>query len=256
MDKKKSALIIGGIAALGIAAYFFLGQKTVDDFGPSGGGASGQAAGYEGGGAGVSYLFGGDTIQFPGGDTGINDILKLLSPPGIPDPADSGSKKESNVLRPGEYEITSSGTVKSLASGKEYTPLFQSGSQPAPKKETSSGGSGIMTGLTASVGGVLDFLFKPVTTAVATGTTVKKTITGGGPSGGGVLGTSRGGYTGSSGFVAPAPVAVVGQSGGSSGVPGSAQAAQYVQAKYGQPGSGYVVRGYSLTGVPLYKPAG
>ncbi len=75
MDKKKSALIIGGIAALGIAAYFFLGQKTVDDFGPAGG-ASGQAAGYEGGGPGVSYLFGGDTIQFPGGggDTGFNDI--------------------------------------------------------------------------------------------------------------------------------------------------------------------------------------
>jgi hypothetical protein len=254
MDKKKSALIIGGIAALGIAAYFFLGQKTVDDFGPSGGGASGQAAGYEGGGADVSYLFGGDTIQFPGGggDTGFNDILKALMSGGTPE---GESKKESNVLRPGEYEITSSGTVKSLASGKEYTPLFQSGSQPAPKKETSSGGSGIMTGLAASVGGVLDFLFKPVTTAVATGTTVKKTITGGGSSSG-VLGTSSGGYTGSSGFVAPAPVAVLGQSGGTSGVPGSAQAAQYVQAQYGQPGSGYVVRGYSLTGVPLYKPAG
>ncbi len=130
-----------------------------------------------------------------------------------------------------------------------------------PAAYTSGGASqdgqaGIMTGLAESMGGVLDFLFKPVTTAVATGTTVKKTITGGGSSGGGVLGTSSGGYTGSSGFVAPAPVAVLGQSGGHPGVPGSVQAAQYVQATYGQPGSGYVVRGYSLTGVPLYKPAG
>ena len=255
MDKKKSALIIGGIAALGIAAYFFLGQKTVDDFGPSGGGASGQAAGYEGGGAGVSYLFGGDTIQFPGGggDTGFNDILKALMSGGTPE---GESKKEATVSS-GAPQI-----VGVLQKPADYLAVSMANKEKygVPAKFLSGGVSqdgqaGIMTGLAESMGGVLDFLFKPVTTAVATGTTVKKTITGGGSSSG-VLGTSRGGYTGSSGFVAPAPVAVLGQSGGSSGVPGSSQAAQYVQAKYGQPGSGYVVRGYSLTGVPLYKPAG
>lgn len=254
MDKKKSALIIGGIAALGIAAYFFLGQKTVDDFGPSGGGASGQAAGYEGGGgAGVSYLFGGDTIQFPGGgDTGINDILKALMGGGTPE---GESKKEAAVSgapqivgvfqKPADYLSVGLANKEKYGIPAAYTSGASQDGQP-----------GIMNSLAASMGGVLDILFKPASSAIAAGATVKKTITGGGPSGGGVLGTSRGGYTGASGFVAPAPVAVLGQSGGSSGVPGSSQAAQYVQAKYGQPGSGYVVRGYSLTGVPLYKPAG
>lgn len=252
MDKKKTALIIGGIAALGIAAYFFLGQKTEDDFGPAGG-ASGQAAGYEGGGPGVTYQFGGDTVNFPGGgDTGLNDILKALMGGGIPD---GESKKEATVSGApqivGVFQKPADYLSVGMANKEKYG---------IPAAYTSGGASqdgqaGIMTGLTASMGGVLDFLFKPATATVALGTTVKKTITGGGSSGG-VLGTSRGGYTGSSGFVAPAPVAILGQSGGSSGVPGSAQAAQYVQAKYGQPGSGYVVRGYSLTGVPLYKPAG
>lgn len=253
MDKKKTALIIGGIAALGIAAYFFLGQKTEDDFGPAGG-ASGQASGYEGGGPGVTYQFGGDTIQFPGGgDTGLNDILKALMGGGTPE---GESKKEATVSGApqivGVFQKPADYLTVGMANKERYgiPDKFLSGGA------SQDGQAGIMTGLTASMGGVLDILFRPATVGVALGTTVKKTITGGGPSGGGVLGTSRGGYTGSSGFVAPAPVAILGQSGGSPGVPGSSQAAQYVQGKYGQPGSGYVVRGYSLTGVPLYKPAG
>lgn len=249
MDKKKAAMVIGGVAALGIAAYFFLGQKTKDDFGAAGG-AAGGFSGYEGGGPGPSYTFGGDQITFPGQDnTAFNDLIKALMGGSAPvetskKEAATGSAANLSLVRvfqkPADYQAV--GAANKAAYG-------------IPAKFTSgqAGQQGSFPDLSASIGGILDVVFKPATLVGGAAVSAKKAITGG-SSGAGILGTASGGYTGASGFVAPAPVAILGQSGGTRGVPGSSQAAQYVQSKYGQPGSGYTVRGYSLTGVPLYKP--
>jgi hypothetical protein len=250
MDKKKAAMIIGGVAALGIAAYFFLGQKTEDDFGAAGG-AAGQYGGYEGGGPGPSYTFGGDQITFPGQDnTAFNDLLKaLMGGGGIPEgetkkEAASGSAANLSIVgvfqKPADYQAVAAANKAAYGIPAKFT-------------SGQDGQAGAFPDLSASVGGILDVLFKPAALVGGAAVSAKKTITGG-SSGGGILGTASGGYTGASGFVAPAPVAVLGQSGGTRGVPGSSEAAQYVQSKYGQPGSGYTVRGYSLTGVPLYRP--
>lgn len=253
VDRKKAAMAIGGIAVLGLAAYFLFSQKTVDDFGPSGGGSAGQSAGYEGGGAGITYQFGGDTIAFPGGgdNSGLESLLNALKGDTIPE---GTTKKETNSA-PGNLPIVAifqkpaDYTETAMANREKYgIPAHLTAGNVAEPAAAPN----LFGGLTSLFGAVLGISTGVPRTAIQAAAGVKKTITGGSITGTGVLGSAAGGYTGSSGGIIQVPSQAVTsyQTGGSSHV------ASYVQGTYGKPGSGYVVRGYSLTGVPLYKPVG
>lgn len=242
MDKKVA--VIAGLGVVLAGAYLLL--KKPPELPPSGGGAYGPSGGFEGGGEGLlgGLLLGGDVINFPAPEDGSGVIQKLLQPPPIPETGDSGTKKETSVLRPGEYEITPSGRVKSLATGQEYTPLFESGSQATTKKETTSGGFDILGALLGGVG-----LFASATPIAAAGR-VSTAIAGAARSG-----ISSGDRTTASGISAKKPYVSAASPSGTTSYQtgGSSKVKTYVQSTYGSQ-SNLVLRGYSRTGVPLYRP--
>lgn len=247
MDKKRVA-VIGGLALAGLAAFFLL--RGNEDPLTAGGSAYGPYAGYEGGGsggAGVTYMFGGDTVNFPppGQDGKIFSSL-------LPDLATLGdtSKKSSSsrILHAGEYEMTAAGKVRALDTGQEWTPLF-TGSGGQTKKAEPASGSDLLGGIASLFGLGLGVVTAGPRSAVS-GLSSLASIAGGSS---GISAGSSGGSTiaAKKPFVSlPAGAITSYQSGGSGSV------ASYVQSQYGQAGSGYVIRGYSRTGVPLYKPAG
>lgn len=232
--EKKNALIIGGLVLAGLAAFFLLNKSEV----PTGGSAYGPSSGYEGGGAGTEWLpllLGGETINFP--PPAQIDISGLLPPPPANQDGDLRYAKGGDVIggiRLKDPYVTSVPVAGQVSGGA--------------KKESSDGGLDILGGLVSIFGGAFSVATAPAR-SVAGGLGALSSIAGGRSGGisGGISGEST--IAAKKPYVSTPPGATVTsyQSGGSGNV------ASYVQSKYGQPGSGYVVRGYSLTGVPLYK---
>jgi len=243
MNAQKGALILGGIGLAGILAYVYLRKKD-DSFTPSGGSTYGQSAGYEGGGEGLAFpALGGDTVVFPAPDTGagLNNLLSAMTAGGNAVPKKETATKD--AVNPGPF-------VKPV-----YTPVTAAESSVYRQAAAAQGSS--RPGTSAAAGAMLDILFAPITTtvgAVKAGAGVISSVTGG-RSGRGTLGTPT-----KATFKAE-PVMVIQPKKSSSGggsvtsaqTGGSSHVANYVQQKYGS-NPQLTVRGYSITGVPLYKP--
>lgn len=265
MDKRFLGIgLIGGIAVLG---YLLLSKQQ--EMVLTGSGAAGQSSGYEGGSEiPWNLIFGGETINFPPPEQ--QSIADLLPPM----PTGDGGKKATSagylnwgpkggltlvgidVWNPEKAEIAKKN--KEQYGIPEKFQGLQDGQSGSASPASSGGGNDLLTALGIGlgfVGGPFGSIFGLA--SVATGGTGKKAdIASSGGSGSGTIGSTGGGYTGSSGWVAPAPVAILGQGSkksGSGSTPG--EISSYFQQKYGS-SSKWEVRGYSITGIPLYKPAG
>lgn len=220
---KKEYLIAGGIGIAAIAAFFLLsGEK--DELIPTGGSSYGSSGGYEGGGAGApSYFFGDEIVNFPAQET--FDLSKLLPPPPTQESNDLRYAKGGDVI--GGVTLKKPFVVAVTPKGSGGIPVAGS-----TQKDTS---------ISNLLGGLLDTVFKPVTSAVSLGTNIAS-------AGSGMFSGS-----GNAG-VAKKPFVVANTGTGWYTSSGGGKTFSYNQANPGAPGSGYVVRGYSLTGKPLYKP--
>lgn len=216
----KRLLIAGGVGVVALAAFFLL-KGGNEDLIPTGGSSYGSSGGYEGGGAGgTSYFFGDEIVNFPAPETFSLSNLLPDSP-----------QNESNDLRYARGGDVINGTtlkkpfvVAATGKGNEVS---VGGS--TPKDE----------GFTTIIGGLLDAVFKPVTTTIG----ATKAIASAGS-----------GMFGGSGNVGVAKKPFVVANTGTGFYTSAGGGRTYNQANPGAPGSGYVVRGYSLTGKPLYKP--
>lgn len=271
MNTQKKALLVGGLAIAGIAAFLLMKGPTDEFAGPSGGSAYGPSSGYEGGRAGTdipwNLILGGENVNFPAPpQVDINTLL-----PDMP----TSKKVDLQYARGGDV----------IGGVALRDPFVVAAGQPSTKKIETPAPSGIPNLLA----GIADVFMKPVSLGVsgakriasaggsmfggtgtsgvakkpfvvaATGTGMKADIGASGASGAGVIGSAGSGYTGSSGWTAPAPAAILSggkkaSSGGSVASQqygGSGSVASYLSGKYG---ATHDIRGYSITGVPLYKP--
>lgn len=243
MVDKKLVIVGGALIALAAGFYFFSNKEMT----PSGGSAYGQSSGYEGGGSGLDNLLsglslGGETIVFPPPEN--PSIQSLL--PDIPAGTTTTSKKDEALGNTGSrYQIVSA-FVPPKTPVTNY-PVIPAGYGDKPEQ---SGNilSDVFTGL-------LGVVSAPAAAAVG----AVKTL-------GSISGSKSGISSSSSGIskkdAVTAPIVSITMpkkgGSGSSGITsyqvgGSGSVASYVQSKYGSSGQ-YTIRGYSMTGVPLYKP--
>lgn len=265
MDKR--IIGIGALGAVAVLGYLLLSKK--DKMQVTGGGSAGQSAGFEGGGVPWNLIFGGETINFPTPEK--VDINSLLPP--MPD----GESSKKTVTSPGYLDWGPSGGL-TLVGIDQWTPeKAQIARENKEKYGIPSEYQGLQDGQALAPGGSnndllsalgvgLGFVSGPfgalfgLASVAATGTGKKADIGSSGASGAGVIGSTGSGYTGSSGWMGPAPAAILSggkksSSGGGSVTSqeygGSGSVASYLSGKYG---ATHDIRGYSVTGVPLYKP--
>ena len=229
---KKEYLIAGGVGVIALAAYFLLGKKD-DELIPTGGSSYGSSGGYEGGGGGgdISYLFGGDTINFPAQEP--FDLSAFLG--GAP-------QTESNDLRyaRGGDVIAGMTLKKPFVTAVLPSQSSSSSSSPAIAQATSK-----EAGIGETIlGTLLNAVFVVPISGMKAGAAISSAV-GSTKSGSGIS-------SGSSSGIMKKPF-VVGNT-GTGWYTSSGGGKTYNQANPGAPGSGYVIRGYSLTGKPLYKP--
>lgn len=231
MNTQKKALLVGGLAIAGIAAFLLMKGPTDEFAGPSGGSAYGPSSGYECGRAGTdipwNLILGGENVNFPAPpQVDINTLL-----PDMPT-----SKKE-------DLQYARGGDVIGGVALRD--PFVVAAGQPSTKKIETPAPSGILNLLA----GIADVFMKPVSMGVSGAKSIAS------------AGGSMFGGTGTSGVAKkPFVVAATGtggkktSSGGSvtsQQYGGSGSVASYLSGKYG---ATHDIRGYSITGVPLYKP--
>lgn len=207
---------------------------------PSGGsGYGGSYTGGEAGGLGDLediLKFGGETVNFPAPEQ--LDISKFLQTP--EELADDGTKKSTTIAATPSVAIIGQTHPVSPATMTPVKIIGQTSHSGVTSRSVTPAGTiqdGAKKAAPIVAGGLLTALF-PATSAARAVTSSIGSLSGGSKSSGGISATPA----------TMTPVKIIGQTSH------SGSKSKYNQAQPGAPGSGYVVRGYSLTGKPLYKP--
>lgn len=233
--KKNDMLLIGGLAIAGIAALFLF-KGSGDEMAPTGGGGyGGSYTGGEAGGLEDILKFGGETVNFPAPEQ--LDISKFLQTP--EELADDGTKKSTTIAATPSVAIIGQAHPVSPATMTPVKIIGQTSHNVTSRSVTPAGTiqDGAKKAAPVVASGLLTALF-PATSAARAVTSSIGSLSGGSKSSGGISATPA----------TMTPVKIIGQTSH------SGSKSKYNQAQPGAAGSGYVVRGYSLTGKPLYKP--